>query len=842
MKLIVSHASPDFDALASIALAELVYPGAKAVRLGNLGVKLETFLHLYRNQLDLLNVEKINLADVKELIIVDTSDPKRIAPFDQLLGKVPVTLYDHHPPPKNAIPAVHGICRSVGATTTILTLLLKSQGITIPRALASLALLGIHEDTGNLTYEITQPEDHEAAAYLLQAGASLNLVQRFTQEHYSEAHRKLFADMLEHTEEKQILGCSVVLSQIKTETYVNDLAPLCNQLLAFYNADAAFIIARMEDKTLIIGRSIGHFDVGSILADAFAGGGHQGAGFARTEASISEAKARILETLPQYGQAPILAKDVMSSPIKTIYETDAVAKAQSLLLRYGHSGLPVLNNKGELSGVISRRDLDKAIQHKMGHKAVKGFMNRKPITAAQTTPLSELEYLIEHHNIGRIPILEMEESSSKLVGIVTRSDIIRARHQNEVATLSGSGSQQKARELLLKLPRVARKALEIAKEQLSHGNLYLVGGTVRDAVLGVSIQDIDLTVEGISSEQLATRLQHALEGELNCHSSFGTCTLKLKNGLVLDIATARDEYYQHPGALPEVISSSLYKDINRRDFSINALAIRLGPEPIDLIDPHNGLNDLETKSLRALHPLSFIEDPTRIIRGARLAGRLNLNFDETTLDQLPAALAPEVLANISKSRLRAELEITLQETRVTPALLKLEETGALKAMFGMSGELSLLERLDKLRHTSTVPIESYLLALLLSILDDELESYLESFHWPKRYLEIIKRIKTIREHNNVTHEQVQKSSEGGLMLIRALSRELEARVFEIQESLSERVLRGQDILDLGLSTGPKVGVILAEVAKARHEGRVSGFLEELELARELVKMHLNQAD
>ena len=115
-----------------------------------------------------------------------------------------------------------------------------------------------------------------------------------------------------------------------------------------------------------------------------------------------------------------------------------------------------------------------------------------------------------------------------------------------------------------------------------------------------------------------------------------------------------------------------------------------------------------------------------------MAGRLNLNFDETTLDQLPAALAPEVLANISKSRLKAELEITLEEERVIPALLKLEGTGALKVMFGMSVERSLLENLDKLRHNSVTPIESYLLALLLSILDDELEGCIESFHWPKR--------------------------------------------------------------------------------------------------------------
>lgn len=401
-------------------------------------------------------------------------------------------------------------------------------------------------------------------------------------------------------------------------------------------------------------------------------------------------------------------------------------------------------------------------------------------------------------------------------------------------------SQQKAKELILRLPQAVRETLKIVVGCLTAtSNLYLVGGTVRDAVLGVTIKDIDLTVENIKAEEFATRLVAILGGELNCYSPFDTCTLKLESGLVLDIATARKEYYKYPGALPEVTPSDIYQDLSRRDFSINALAVCLHPEPIDIIDLYKGLNDLKNKTLRILHPLSFAEDSTRIIRGARLAGRLDLEFDTTTLKQLFAALVPEILTSISNSRLKAELELTLKEKKVTPALLKLAQTGALKAMFGMSVDKVLLERLDKLSSNLVVPSESYLLALLLTIVDDELEQCLESFQWPKSYLKTIQNIKTIRKNNDLTREQLQKSRSEEIILIRVFSNELEARVSKLQTSLNKRALRGQDILELGLPAGPSVGIILAKIAKERHQGNVNGFLEELELAKKLVKTYLN---
>ena len=148
------------------------------------------------------------------------------------------------------------------------------------------------------------------------------------------------------------------------------------------------------------------------------------------------------------------------------------------------------------------------------------------------------------------------------------------------------------------------------------------------------MQDLDLVVERGSAEALGRALQDVLGGRLVSHADFGTSTLELESGLLVDIAGAREEFYVHPGALPQVSPGTLRKDLARRDFTVNALALRLVPEPAALIDPYDGVKDLEARVLRALHPLSFVEDPTRILRGARLGGRLGFSFHtETTLEQ-----------------------------------------------------------------------------------------------------------------------------------------------------------------------------------------------------------------
>jgi tRNA nucleotidyltransferase (CCA-adding enzyme) len=184
------------------------------------------------------------------------------------------------------------------------------------------------------------------------------------------------------------------------------------------------------------------------------------------------------------------------------------------------------------------------------------------------------------HNIGRVPIVGVD---GHLVGIVTRADLIAARH----ATPTAAGQAGMAK-LLDRLPPRASDVLETVARLAEPASVYLVGGTVRDLLLGAGSQDLDLVVEGQTAETLGTRAQQVLGGTLACHVAFGTCTLTLDDGLSLDLAGAREETYARPGALPDVAPASLKQDLERRDFTINAMALRLRPSPPLLVDPFGG--------------------------------------------------------------------------------------------------------------------------------------------------------------------------------------------------------------------------------------------------------------
>ena len=823
MKLIVTHEQPDFDALASLALAKFIHPGFEATVIGALPDNVRALLHLYRDQLELIDLNDILLEEVTELVVVDTSEPSRIRPFDRLLGKVPVTVYDHHPPPTRPIAAARGIQEPVGATVTLLTRQLMAGGSELPAALASLALLGIHEDTGNLSYPMTRPDDYLAAGYLLRCGANLALVEQFAREPYRPEHRAFLHTMLEHVEEVKIAGYRVVVSAFDFTNYLPGIAPLCNQLLSLYAADAALLVVGMGGKTLLFARALKGFDVAAALAESCGGGGHPGAAFGRSLRNPREAKRQVLAVLTKHAQPPQTARKLMSAPVITIGEHVTITDAIRQLARFGHNGLPVEDQAGKLVGIVSRRDLERALRHGLGNSPVAGFMSREVVTAEPETTLTELEALVIRHNIGRIPIIE----DGVLIGIITRSDLIAARHQQHPPITPWQ-------RVLNSLPGEVQSILGNARRLAGNAPLYLVGGSIRDVLLGIGIQDLDLVVEGLSAETLGSKLQMDLGGRLSCHLAFGTCSLKLTNGLNIDLAAARDEYYQHPGALPTVTPSNLRKDLARRDFTINALAVRLNPEPPEVIDPFGGLRDLEMKQLRILHPLSFVEDPTRILRGARLAVRVGLHFEEATWERAGASLVPEVLRRVGRARLRAELELTLAEARVAPILALLDELGALEAMFGMRADRELLDKLDMLRRQKDVPDESYLLALLLRLPNESVEAQIQSYHWPRRLITARERLLRLEPTGEASEEELEQLSAASRALAKALDPTLASRVATFEASRSRRKLRGRDVLDLGLSPGPQVGRILREVAKARADRRVCSFEEELELAKKLV--------
>jgi len=250
---------------------------------------------------------------------------------------------------------------------------------------------------------------------------------------------------------------------------------------------------------------------------------------------------------------------------------------------------------------------------------------------------------------------------------------------------------------LTSLPNAQRRALDIVKEVSAEKNCrpFLVGGPVRDLLLGRQVIDIDVTLEEGAST-LARALAKAINGRVRSFPQFLTYKVTAESFPEIDIATARKERYRSPGSLPTVTAGKLKDDLLRRDFSINALALDLTTNAMH--DPSAGARDLQDRIIRVLHDASFADDPTRIFRGVRLAARLGFTFDPHTGALMRTAVAAGALGHISRERIWRELFLAFEEAEAPRIVESLRDLGALDILFGeRPHDPSLLERLEGIR-------------------------------------------------------------------------------------------------------------------------------------------------
>ena len=231
------------------------------------------------------------------------------------------------------------------------------------------------------------------------------------------------------------------------------------------------------------------------------------------------------------------------------------------------------------------------------------------------------------------------------------------------------------------LPNPQRRALELVKEVAAEKGVrpFLVGGPVRDLLLGRHVIDIDLTLED-GAAVLARALAKHVDGRVRSFPQFLTYKVTAEGLPEIDIATARKERYRSPGALPTVTEGKLKDDLLRRDFSINAIAMELRDG--SLIDPTNGERDLHERLIRVLHDKSFADDPTRIFRAIRLATRLGFTLENKTFALMAEAIAGNAFEPVSRERLWRELYLAMDEKEAPRVLLELRRSGALDSLFG----------------------------------------------------------------------------------------------------------------------------------------------------------------
>ena len=359
-------------------------------------------------------------------------------------------------------------------------------------------------------------------------------------------------------------------------------------------------------------------------------------------------------------------------------------------------------------------------------------MSTEVVTCAEDTPLPELTRLLRSSDAGRVAVLRGDE----VVGVVARSDLLQAL--GEPPAREEPEERHDLRQRLLALPDLERVFEVVQAVGEGFEGVYLVGGAVRDLLMDEPSFDVDIAVEG-DGIAFGRSLAAALGGRVVPHDKFGTAVV-LHDGGRIDVATARTEFYDYPGALPAVEQASIREDLYRRDFTINALAVSLKGEDFGrLVDFFGGLRDLEERVVRVLHNLSFIDDPTRLFRALRYENRYGFRMESHTQGLARACVEMELVGELSSARLRDELEALLSEQEVAGALRRLGELRLDRAIHphlaADEDAVALVAELDELRQrfASETPLwRPRLAALARRLPPDELYSWFERLRLRRR--------------------------------------------------------------------------------------------------------------
>jgi tRNA nucleotidyltransferase (CCA-adding enzyme) len=355
-------------------------------------------------------------------------------------------------------------------------------------------------------------------------------------------------------------------------------------------------------------------------------------------------------------------------------------EAGEILTRYNLNILPVLQNE-KVIGLISKQVVEKAVYHGLKSSLVKEYMTTEFSLVSPDTPFSRVQALIIGQNQNLLPVIEKD----RLVGAVSVGDVMRVLQEEMMKSEKGvsvfeSQPLYARKKMISKLmkerfpDRIHNLLIEFGKvgDELGY-SVYGVGGFVRDLLLRVENFDVDIVVEG-DGIRFAEEFEKKLPCRIRTHKKFGTAIILFPDGLKIDVATARWEFYDSPAALPTVESASIKMDLYRRDFTINTLAIQLNPKAFgELIDFFGGVKDIKEKVIRVLHNLSFVEDPTRVFRAIRFEQRFGFQIGKHTQNLMKNAVKVGFLERLSGGRVLSELILILQEGAPFPALKRMKD-------------------------------------------------------------------------------------------------------------------------------------------------------------------------
>ncbi len=685
MRIILTHEQTDFDGLASLLGAARLDESAIPLLPRRANRNVRAFITLYGADLPFIDPRDLPAEPIEAVILVDTQSLTSIKGMEPNLR---VRVIDHHTARPDLPADWQATIDETGANTTLLVEALQEQDQPLSVIQATLLLLGIYEDTGALTYTRTTPRDIRAAAYLLEQGANLAIANDFLNHPLSLEQQAVYDQLRQSAETHLIHGQTVIVAPGEATGMDEELSTIAHKLRDLLDPDALILLINIRGGVQLIARSTSDsIDVAGVAAH-FGGGGHPRAAAALIKSGDrAQIHQKLIAVLPNFVHPTATIAEIMSYHPRVLAPDTPVHEAAQLMQRYGYEGYPVVAG-GQIVGLLTRRAVDRAISHKL-NLPTESLMEAGTVHVHPDQPIEYLQAVMTETGWGQIPVVERE--THRLLGIVTRTDLLK--------TLTPAPPRPDHRNLAARLEkalppswlRLLAAIAEIAQEQRSA--CYIVGGFVRDLLLDRPSPDFDIVVEG-DAISLARAVGQKFDGRVTIHRRFGTAKWFLPESLLqalrgnhgdpappesLDFITARTEFYTHPTALPTVERGSIKLDLHRRDFTINTLALRLdGRHYGELLDYWGGLNDLRQGLVRVLHSLSFVDDPTRMLRAVRYEQRYQFTIGPRTLQLLLEARP--LLDRISGDRIRHEIDNMLAEERFVPMLERLAELGLLAAI------------------------------------------------------------------------------------------------------------------------------------------------------------------
>lgn len=873
MKVIITHTNADFDALAGMVACNKLYDDSVLLFPGSIERNLREYIEENKKKLpEIVSLKSFNFNDVEEVILVDVGSKQRLGTISNLIEGKKVSLFDHHPG-KSDIKADYSVDEESGAVTSIMTEILEKKKIAVTPFEATTFLLGIYEDTGFLTFPTVRSRDYDAAKRCLAWGADITEISKWLHRRITESQLKVLTKLVENLEFVVVGGIKIHITTFISSEFYPDLSLLVHELLNTEDMKALFLVAYLESRVHIIGRSRTHLvDVGKVL-EKFGGGGHPSAASATIKSStVDETKRKLIDYLLLESSAGFKVKDFCQKDFAKGFPEMTIETAQTEMNKYRINSLPIFIGD-KVIGVVTRQEVDKTIQLKMGKEPVSTLIATAPPIFH---PEDSIEKVQKEMLEKSYRLVLVGKSESEIIGIISRMSLFKKLYEKQVnvvsKTFGGAPSREEmARILESYFGKEELKNLkwlgEVSKSLLM--NCYLVGGVVRDILLHNKIKDLDFVVEG-DAEKLAEKIAEEKGGRVRTHATFGTAIWLKKDGSRWDFATARSEYYESPAALPIVEEAGLSRDLSRRDFTINSMAISINPESFgEIIDPFGGIKDLRQCRIKVLHGISIIDDPTRAFRAVRFAAKLNFTISPETIQLILNALKQGVFKHLSPKRVLAEMTEILKSTSVIESLKMLEELQLLK-LFWRSLKLTpkLMERLYKAQkvcdfYEVNFPKEQFdratffLLNLTDKLSTGELKEFVKYYPFSRKTKELLNsyRESTWNLKKKLSTSKGRKSEIYAILeslpitlLLYYLSKcekdeeENLIRNFILKERFVKLEIGGEDLKKSGFNPGKHFAIALAETKAAKIDGMLKNRDDELKYAVSVVKRILEKKE